>query len=240
MSSRRSRGGKIDWHHVEPVVEVLAEPAGVDLIEQVAVRGRDDPGVDLLGVVIADPLEFPFLEDAEQLDLELGRGAVDLVEKDRSRVRGLEPSGPVVHRAGERALDVPEELAFQEALGESPAIDADVGARRSGAEVVDGVAISSLPVPVSPTISTQAREGATWRVVRNTSRMAGLSPSTPGKVTDRAAGSPGPGPGAWMLKLDLVSMAMAAQPSGALVDGRKPRMLGASRSKIQPLPGLVG
>src|SRR5262249_4757378 len=34
-------------------------------------------------------------------------------------------------------------------------------------------AISSLPVPVSPTISTLARLGATSRVRRETSRMAG-------------------------------------------------------------------
>ena len=55
-----------------------------------------------------------------------------------ARVCGLEPSGPVVDRAGERALDVPEELAFQQAFGQGPAVDADVGARRSRAEVVDG------------------------------------------------------------------------------------------------------
>ena len=53
-------------------------------------------------------------------------------------------------------------------------------------------AISSLPVPVSPTIRTQARDGATWRVVRKTSRIAGLSPMTPGKVAAWAETSPGP------------------------------------------------
>ena len=54
-------------------------------------------------------------------------------------------------------------------------------------------AISSLPVPVSPTIRTQARDGATWRVVRKTSRMAALSPRTPGKFTPSAEFSLGPG-----------------------------------------------
>ena len=43
-------------------------------------------------------------------------------------------------------------------------------------------AISSLPVPVSPTIRTQAREGATWRVVLATSRMAAPVPITPGSA----------------------------------------------------------
>lgn len=44
-------------------------------------------------------------------------------------------------------------------------------------------AINSLPVPVSPTISTQARDGATWRVVRTTSRRPRLEPITPGSVS---------------------------------------------------------
>ena len=96
-----AQGRKVDRHHVQPVIEVFAEPSGIDLVEQIAVRRRDDAGVDLLGVVVTNPLEFSFLKDAEQLDLELGRGAVDLVQEDRSRVCGLEPSGPIVNRAGE-------------------------------------------------------------------------------------------------------------------------------------------
>ena len=43
-------------------------------------------------------------------------------------------------------------------------------------------AISSLPEPVSPTIRTQALAGATWRVVRATSRIASLAPMTPGRA----------------------------------------------------------
>ena len=86
MSSRRSRsGGQVDRDDVEPVVQVLAEPAGVDLVEQVAVGRRDDPRVDLDGPGVADPLELPLLQDPQQLDLELGRGAVDLVEEDACR-----------------------------------------------------------------------------------------------------------------------------------------------------------
>ena len=80
----------------------------------------------------------PSCKHAEQLDLELGRGAVDLVEEDAAGVRRLEPAGPVVDGAGERALDVAEQLALQQALGQGAAVDADVGAGRSRAEVVDG------------------------------------------------------------------------------------------------------
>ena len=126
-----AQGRQVDRHDVEPVVQVLAEPAGLDLVEQVAVGRGDDPGVDLLGVGVADPLELPLLQDAEQLDLELGRGAVDLVEEDAAGVRGLEPAGPVVDGAGERPLDVAEQLALEQALGQGAAVDADVGAGSS-------------------------------------------------------------------------------------------------------------
>ena len=123
-----AQGGQVDRHHVEPVVQILAEPAGLDFLEEVAIGGGDDPGVDLLGVVVADPLELAFLQDAEQLDLELGRGAVDLVEEDAAGVRRLEPAGSVVDGAGERALDVAKQLAFQQAFGQGAAVDPDVGA----------------------------------------------------------------------------------------------------------------
>jgi len=83
-----AKRGEVDRDDVEPVVQVLTEPTGVDLAEQVAVGRRDDPSVDLDRPGVADPLELPLLQDPQQLDLELGRGAVDLVEEDAARVCG--------------------------------------------------------------------------------------------------------------------------------------------------------
>ena len=80
----------------------------------------------------------PSCRTRQELDLELGRGAVDLVQEDAAGVRGLEPAGAVLDGAGERALDVAEQLALQEALGQGPAVDADVGAGGAQAQVVDG------------------------------------------------------------------------------------------------------
>src|SRR5579884_3159900 len=76
-------------------------------------------------------------------------------------------------------------------------------------------AISSLPVPVSPTIRTQARDGATRRVVRTTSCSAGLPPITPG----RADSSPTAGaavrldPGAEAPGIVLRSSGIGSRPS---------------------------
>ena len=132
-----AQGGQIDRHHVEAVVEVLAETGGLDLLEQVAVAGGDHAGVDADGLRVAHALELVLLEHAEQLHLQLGRGGVDLVEKDGAGMGGLEASGAVVDGPGEGAADVAEELAFQEVLRQRPAVDADEGAAAARAEAVD-------------------------------------------------------------------------------------------------------
>ena len=43
---------------VEPVIEVLAEAAGGDLLGEAAVGGGDDADVDDLGDAAADPLDL--------------------------------------------------------------------------------------------------------------------------------------------------------------------------------------
>ena len=67
---------------VEAVEQVLAEPAGGDLLRQVAVGGRDDAGVGAEGLGPADALELALLEDAEDLGLGRQRQLADLVEED--------------------------------------------------------------------------------------------------------------------------------------------------------------
>ena len=54
--------------------------------------------VDLLGVVVADALKLAFLQYAEQLDLELGRGAIDLVKEDTAGMCRFEAAGSIIDR----------------------------------------------------------------------------------------------------------------------------------------------
>ena len=51
---------------------------------QVVVRGGDDPRIHRARRALADPLELPLLEDAEELDLQVQRHVADLVEEDRA------------------------------------------------------------------------------------------------------------------------------------------------------------
>jgi hypothetical protein len=156
-----AQGGQLDLDDVDAVVEVLAELARRDELLEGLVAGEDDAHVDLDGLRAAHGLELAFLEDAQQLELHAGRGGVDLVEEDRPAVGREEAADLVGVRAGEGALDVPEELALQQRLGDAAAGDLDVGLLAARRVVWIAWAIRLLPVPLSPVIRTVVRLGAT-------------------------------------------------------------------------------
>ncbi len=151
---------------VEAVVQVLAEPAGGDLLGQVAVGGRDDAGVGAEGLGPADALELPLLEDAEDLGLGRLRQLAHLVEEDRAASGTLEPAGLLAIGAGEGAALVAEELALDQALGQGPAIDPDEG---TGGAVRVAVQARRRPAPCR--CHSRRRSGR-----RHRSRRPGRSP----------------------------------------------------------------
>ena len=104
-----------DWEDIEPVEEILAEMAGVDLFLEVPVRGCDNPDVDRDVVRAADTLERLFLEEAEELGLERRYHLADFVEEDRAAVGLLEQPALLLARVGERAALVAEQLALEQA-----------------------------------------------------------------------------------------------------------------------------
>ena len=102
---------------VEPEQQVLPEPAGGDFVRQPGVGGREDPDVDLPRPRRTDPLELTGLEHTQQLRLEVERHVGDFVQEQRAAVGELEAADAVALGVGERALDVPEQLALEHALG---------------------------------------------------------------------------------------------------------------------------
>ena len=83
----------------------------------VDVGGRDDADVGADGPARADRPDLALLQHAQQLDLQRRRHLADFVEKHRAGVRGLEHALGVGDGAGERALDVAEQLRFEQRLG---------------------------------------------------------------------------------------------------------------------------
>ena len=119
-TKRRQR----EWEHVQPVEQILAEPARADRFGQVLVRGGNDPNVDLARDVLADTLVLPLLQHPQEFGLQFEGKIADLVEKDRAAVRDLEAAGPVAHRARERTAHVTEELALEHLARDGAAVDA--------------------------------------------------------------------------------------------------------------------
>ena len=88
---------------------------------------------------LADALEFRFLQDPQQLHLELEAHARDFVQEDGPAMRRLETASLVVQGAGERPLDMAEQLALQQALAQGAAVDANVRPIGPWAEAVNGL-----------------------------------------------------------------------------------------------------
>src|SRR4029453_13569073 len=70
----------------------------------------------------AGRLDLAVREHAQQLPLHAERQLADLVQEDRPAVRRLEQALAVAVRAGERAAEVPEELALEQRRRERRAV----------------------------------------------------------------------------------------------------------------------
>ena len=57
--------------YVQPVIEVFPEPSLPDLFQEVAVRRRYNPYINLYGLRAADGLELAFLKHAQEFRLEI-------------------------------------------------------------------------------------------------------------------------------------------------------------------------
>ena len=92
---------KIDVDHVQPIVEIAAEAAALDVFLQIAVRGRDDADIHRNRLRATDRYRFALLQHAEELDLRGGRHLTDLVEKERAPPRRGEEPLLIAHSARE-------------------------------------------------------------------------------------------------------------------------------------------
>src|ERR687886_1970018 len=113
----------MEGEHVQAVEEIAAEGAALHLLFEIAVGGGDEPRVDRNRLRRANRDDLAVLQHPQQLHLGGRRGLADLVEEEGSLGGGGKEARLVLHRAGERALYVPKELALQEALGERAAVD---------------------------------------------------------------------------------------------------------------------
>ena len=77
-------------HHVQAVVEILAEFAFLDPPRQIAIGGRHHPYVHLDGFRTAQPLHLAFLQHAQQFGLQIHGQFADFVQEQGAALRLLE------------------------------------------------------------------------------------------------------------------------------------------------------
>ncbi len=116
--------------------------------QTIRVSDRDRPAP-------ADALDHALLEEAQQLDLERQRHVADLVEEQRAAAGQLDLALGGLDRAGEGALLVPEQLAFEQGLGIAAQLIATKAPFAPALVVQLPRASSSLPVPLAPSSITE-------------------------------------------------------------------------------------
>ena len=92
-----------------------------------------------IGAIGADLLQLAGFEEPQQQTLHPQRHLADFVEEDGAAVGHLELALLVAIGAGEAALDVAEELRFEQRFGQAGAVDGDHRARGARAALMDGV-----------------------------------------------------------------------------------------------------
>src|SRR5687768_18174896 len=101
-------------------------------------RGQHEANVDLHGARTTEPLEGAILKQAEQLGLHQRRQLADFIQEERAAVSELHATGLARDGARESALFVAEQLAFEQRVRESAAVDLDEGAVLPPALLVHG------------------------------------------------------------------------------------------------------
>ena len=93
---------------MKAVVQILAEPPVSHHLLEIAVRGRNDPNIDLDGLHAAEAHELSLLHYPQQLALSFQGDIADLVKEDGPLVGKVAQPLLGIHGAGERPLHVAE------------------------------------------------------------------------------------------------------------------------------------
>ncbi len=109
---------------------------GVEALQELRFAA-EQTDVDVKGVGAADLLKAAGLYEAQQLGLKADVHLADFVEEKRAAVGQCRRSLTVGDGAGEGALDVPENLAFHQLLGDGGAVEGDERLAVSRAALVE-------------------------------------------------------------------------------------------------------
>ena len=113
---------QLDGDHVQAVIEILTEAPFANLTLQILVGGGHETHIHLFWAGRTDRDEVALLDDPQQFGLYRRTDIPDLVQKERAAVGLLQQTFLVHHRAGEGTAQMPEQLAFQQGVGQGGAV----------------------------------------------------------------------------------------------------------------------
>ena len=181
----------LDARDRQAEVQIGAERPLVGLGAQVAVGGGDDADVDLDVFLAAEAAERAALEHAEQGRLHRQRQLADLVQEDRAAVRQLERALLARSAPVKAPRSCPNSCDAISVAGSAPGSTTMNGRFARALNSWMARATSSLPVPVSPWISTETFDCASRSTVRPISCIVGLAATSPGTSGRRQRRLPG-------------------------------------------------
>ena len=128
----------LNRHHIQPVVQILAEPFFLDQLSQILVCGGDDAYVDGDAAIVPHPCDGLILQGPQELHLKGERNLANLVQKENAVLGGLKET--LFSRfvcSGKAAAHISKELTFQQRLRQSAAVDRHEGLVPIGAVAPD-------------------------------------------------------------------------------------------------------
>src|SRR5262249_9182803 len=128
---------QLDGDHVDPVVEVLPEPALLDRLLEVEIRGRNEPEFRFDRLRPADALDFALLDGSQKLCLQVLAKIPDFVKEQGPGGGKLEFPELLPVRSGERSPLVAAQRALDQLAGYGGKVDGNEG--RGG---IPGVAMN--------------------------------------------------------------------------------------------------
>ncbi len=129
--------GQADREGVQTEIEILTEAPLLNHRAQIAVRGGNQAHVRLEELIGADAPEGTGLQQPQQLHLHPERNVAEFVEEERAAPGRLDQTDAPAGRAGERSFLMTEQLAFEQRLGQTGAIDRDERPLGAAARIVD-------------------------------------------------------------------------------------------------------
>src|SRR5258708_226886 len=114
---------ELNRHNAETIIKVFAKSSGPDQFAQVLVCRCNDPHINRSERVRTHSSHLLFLQNAKQFHLKAQAGLRYLVQENRAAIGGLKQAAAAGIRAGECALLMSKQLAFQNGLGKGAAVD---------------------------------------------------------------------------------------------------------------------